>query len=71
MILAGQGYEAVRELGGGALGRVVLATHYGDRHPGRHQVPFRQLRRDSDFLRDFRAEARLLAEVDSPACRRL
>ena len=60
------GYEEVRELGRGASGRVVLATHSATGTQVAIKYLANNLRRDEDFLRDFRAEARLLAEVSSP-----
>jgi serine/threonine-protein kinase len=61
------GYSDVRDLGRGASGRVVLATHDGLGTA----VAIKYLTGDEAFLRDFRAEARLLAEVDSPHVARL
>jgi serine/threonine-protein kinase len=61
------GYTDGRELGHGASGRVVLATHDGLGTP----VAVKYLKGDEALLRDFRAEARLLAEVVSPNVARL
>jgi serine/threonine-protein kinase len=60
------GYLEVRELGRGASGRVALATHEATGTPVAVKYLADDLMRDESFLRDFRAEARLLAEVDSP-----
>jgi serine/threonine protein kinase len=60
------GYQEVRDLGDGASGRVVLATHKLTGTPVAIKYLSDELRADGSFLRDFRAEARLLAAVDSP-----
>src|SRR5262245_7706438 len=61
------GYTEVRPLGRGASGRVVLATHDATGVP----VAIKYLDAGEEFLRDFRAEARLLAEIDNPQVVRL
>ena len=59
------GYMEIRELGAGSSGRVVLATHQGTGTAVAIKYLAENLRHDDDFLREFRAEARLLAEVGS------
>jgi eukaryotic-like serine/threonine-protein kinase len=54
------GYTYARDLGSGASGRVVLATHEGTGSPVAIKYLSDQLRADSSFLEGFRAEARLL-----------
>lgn len=65
------GYTEIRELGKGGAGRVVLASH----DPTGTMVAIKyvttDLTRDSSFMGDFRAEAEILAEFDSPYITRL
>ena len=63
---APSGYREIRELGRGASGRVVLAVHddTGTQVAVKHLDG--ALFADDGFLRDFRAEARILAELDDP-----
>ena len=56
------GYSQVRELGSGASGTVVLATHDGTGTT----VAIKYLHAGADYLDDFRAEADVLATLDSP-----
>ncbi len=65
------GYTEVRELGRGASGRVVLSTHEATGMPVAIKYLDDELRADETYLREFRAEARLVAEVDSPNVARL
>lgn len=65
------GYAAVRELGAGGGGRVVLAVHERSGAPVAIKYLSDALRRDRDFVARFRAEARLLVEVDDPHVVRL
>jgi eukaryotic-like serine/threonine-protein kinase len=65
------GYTEERELGRGASGRVVLATHDATGLPVAVKYLDENLAGDGDFLRGFRAEARLLAEIDNPHLVRL
>ncbi|MEV7727942.1 serine/threonine-protein kinase [Streptomyces sp. NPDC087917] len=60
------GYTQVRELGAGGSGRVVLAVHDGTGTAVAVKYLSEQLRRDPAFVREFRAEARLLGGLDSP-----
>src|SRR4051794_1396943 len=60
------GYVDSRELGSGASGRVVLATHEGTGTPVAIKYLNDTMRRDSSFLAGFRAEARLLNTFTSP-----
>ncbi|MFF8288864.1 serine/threonine-protein kinase [Streptomyces sp. NPDC016309] len=60
------GYTETRELGSGASGRVVLAVHDGTGIPVAVKYLSDRLRRDQAFVRDFRAEARLLGGLHSP-----
>ncbi|GAA1427149.1 hypothetical protein GCM10009601_37820 [Streptomyces thermospinosisporus] len=60
------GYTESLELGSGASGRVVLALHEGTGVPVAVKYLSESLRGRPDFVRDFRAEARLLAGLDSP-----
>ena len=58
------GYTEVRELGRGASGRVMLATH--DATGTSVAVKYLADELGADVTRGFRAEARLLAELDDP-----
>jgi serine/threonine protein kinase len=57
------GYTAIQELGRGASGTVVLATHDQTGVPVAIKYLADNLKTDETFLREFRAEARILAEV--------
>ncbi|MGW2566175.1 protein kinase domain-containing protein [Streptomyces sp. NPDC001537] len=65
------GYEAVRTLGEGAGGRVVLARHAATGVPVAVKYLSERLRADREFLARFRAEARLLGELRHPCVVRL
>ncbi|MFI9248702.1 protein kinase [Streptomyces sp. NPDC053069] len=65
------GYEAVRALGEGAGGRVVLARHTTTGVPVAIKYLSERLRADHEFLARFRAEARLLGELRHPCVVRL
>ena len=65
------GYTEVRELGRGGSGRVILSTHDETGTPVAIKYLDDELRADETYLREFRAEARLIAEVDSPNVARL
>ncbi|MGP3953207.1 serine/threonine-protein kinase [Streptomyces sp. 7N604] len=65
------GYSESRELGSGASGRVVLAVHDATGTPVAVKYLNEKLRADARFLREFRAEARLLGDLDSPHVARL
>jgi serine/threonine-protein kinase len=60
------GYTPMWELGSGASGRVVLATHDGTGTQVAIKYLSERLRRDSTFCAGFRAEARLLGALRSP-----
>ncbi|MFJ3923130.1 serine/threonine-protein kinase [Streptomyces sp. NPDC090022] len=60
------GYTETRELGSGGSGRVVLAVHEGTGTPVAVKYLSDRLRRDPAFVREFRAEARLLGGLHSP-----
>ncbi|MGW7440677.1 protein kinase domain-containing protein [Streptomyces sp. NPDC054849] len=60
------GYTEARELGSGASGRVVLAVHDGTGTAVAVKYLSDRLRRDPAFVREFRAEARLLGGLQSP-----
>ncbi|MFE3763178.1 serine/threonine-protein kinase [Streptomyces sp. NPDC059104] len=60
------GYSEVRELGAGASGRVVLAVHAATGTAVAVKYLSERLRRDPAFVREFRAEARLLGGLGSP-----
>uniref|UniRef100_UPI00062515C1 serine/threonine-protein kinase n=1 Tax=Streptomyces odonnellii TaxID=1417980 RepID=UPI00062515C1 len=60
------GYTESRELGSGGSGRVVLAVHDATGVPVAVKYLSERLRADSGFLQGFRAEARLLSDLDSP-----
>ncbi|WP_405108871.1 serine/threonine protein kinase [Micromonospora sp. NBC_01405] len=65
------GYTEVRELGVGASGRVVLATHDGSGTPVAVKYLAGVLGTDPAFRDSFRAEARLLADIDDQHVSRL
>ncbi|MCZ0982281.1 serine/threonine-protein kinase [Streptomyces diastatochromogenes] len=65
------GYEAVRALGRGAGGRVVLARHEATGVPVAVKYLSERLHGDREFLTRFRAEARLLGELRHPCVVRL
>ena len=65
------GYRHTRELGSGASGRVVLALHEGTGTPVAIKYLGEELRLDPDFLEEFRGEARLLGDLDTPYVVRL
>ncbi|MBT2388564.1 serine/threonine protein kinase [Streptomyces sp. ISL-1] len=60
------GYTESRELGSGGSGRVVLAVHEATGTPVAIKYLSERLRSDSAFVQEFRAEARLLGDLDSP-----
>ncbi|MGW6392625.1 serine/threonine-protein kinase [Streptomyces sp. NPDC055103] len=60
------GYTEVRELGAGGSGRVVLATHDAAGLPVAVKYLSERFSSDDTFVQGFRAEARLLGELDSP-----
>ena len=64
------GYTPVRQLGAGASGSVVLATHDETGTPVAIKHLVRDLGGDASFRAAFREEARLLGEIDDPhVCR--
>ncbi|GAA1383833.1 serine/threonine-protein kinase [Catellatospora chokoriensis] len=65
------GYVEIRELGRGASGLVVLAEHEATQVKVAIKYLAEQLRDDETFIRAFRAEARVMAEVESPQVARL
>lgn len=65
------GYTEIQELGRGASGRVVLATHNQTGVPVAIKYLADNLKDDETFLREFRAEARILAEVENEHVSRL
>nr|WP_134001833.1 serine/threonine-protein kinase [Streptomyces sp. 846.5] len=65
------GYRDTRELGAGASGRVVLALHEETGTPVAIKYLGEELRLDPDFLEEFRGEARLLGDLDTPHVVRL
>ncbi|WP_042376932.1 serine/threonine-protein kinase [Streptacidiphilus melanogenes] len=65
------GYRHTRELGSGASGRVVLALHEVTGTAVAIKYLGDELRADPDFLTEFRDEARLLGDLDSPYVVRL
>ncbi|MDI1460106.1 serine/threonine-protein kinase [Catellatospora sp. KI3] len=65
------GYTEVRELGRGASGLVVLAQHDATGVKVAIKYLAEHLRGDEEFIRAFRAEARIMSEVDSPEVARL
>ncbi|GAA2311137.1 hypothetical protein GCM10010234_64430 [Streptomyces hawaiiensis] len=60
------GYTESLELGAGASGRVVLAVHEETGVPVAVKYLSESLRTRPGFVRDFRAEARLLGGLESP-----
>ncbi len=66
-----EGYRAVRQLGDGASGRVVLAEQKTIGTPVAIKYLSDELRHDTQYLAAFRAEARLLSALDSPHVVRL
>ncbi|THA58302.1 serine/threonine-protein kinase [Streptomyces sp. A1136] len=60
------GYTSVRELGAGGSGRVVLSVHDATGTPVAVKYLGDRLREDPAFVREFRAEARLLGGLRSP-----
>ncbi|MGJ5805362.1 serine/threonine-protein kinase [Streptomyces europaeiscabiei] len=60
------GYTEASELGSGASGRVVLAVHQETGVPVAMKYLSESLRTRPGFVRDFRAEARLLGGLESP-----
>ncbi|MFI6284732.1 serine/threonine-protein kinase [Streptomyces sp. NPDC051018] len=60
------GYTESRELGSGGSGRVVLAVHDATGVPVAVKYLSGRLRSDAAFVREFRAEARLLGALHSP-----
>lgn len=60
------GYRHIRPLGEGASGRVMLAVQEETNAPVAIKYLSEQLRSDEAFLRRFRAEARLMADLDDP-----
>ncbi|MEU6546826.1 serine/threonine-protein kinase [Streptomyces sp. NPDC046859] len=60
------GYTGSLELGSGASGRVVLAVHEETGVPVAVKYLSESLRTRPGFVRDFRAEARLLGGLESP-----
>ncbi len=60
------GYFEIKELGRGASGRVVLAEHEGTGMKVAIKYLAPHLARDPEFVGAFRAEARILSEVEDP-----
>jgi eukaryotic-like serine/threonine-protein kinase len=60
------GYRHIRPLGEGASGKVVLAVQEATNAPVAIKYLSEQLRTDPSFLSHFRAEARLMADLDDP-----
>ncbi|MBW6437075.1 serine/threonine protein kinase [Actinoplanes hulinensis] len=65
------GYTTVRQLGAGASGSVVLATHDETGTPVAIKYLVHVLGDDAAFRAAFRREARLLGEIDDPHVSRL
>ena len=65
------GYDAIRELGRGASGRVVLARHDQTGTPVAIKYLSDDLRARGGFISRFRAEARILSTLDAPDITRL
>ncbi|MEV0314164.1 serine/threonine-protein kinase [Nonomuraea fuscirosea] len=60
------GYTEIRELGHGGTGRVMLAVRDSDGLAVAVKHLSAPLRQDAGFVTRFRAEARLIKEIDSP-----
>ncbi|MFI6318006.1 protein kinase [Nonomuraea sp. NPDC050556] len=65
------GYTEIRELGHGGSGHVMLAVHGPDQRRVAIKHLSERLRADAAFRSRFRAEATLIAELDSPHIARL
>jgi serine/threonine-protein kinase len=65
------GYTEIRELGQGGSGRVMLASHDLTGTLVAIKYLAEDLARDASFVGDFRAEAQILSELDSPYVTRL
>ncbi|MGW0809283.1 protein kinase domain-containing protein [Nonomuraea sp. NPDC002799] len=65
------GYTEIRELGHGGTGRVMLAVRDSDGLAVAIKHLSERLRADKEFVTRFRAEARVLREIDSPHIARL
>ncbi|MEU4623323.1 protein kinase [Actinoplanes sp. NPDC023801] len=65
------GYTPVRQLGAGASGSVVLATHDATGNPVAIKYLVHVLGDDASFRAAFRREAQLLGEIDDPNISRL
>jgi hypothetical protein len=65
------GYREERELGAGGAGRVVLATYTGTGAHVAIKYLSERLRHDPAFLAGFRAEARVMVELNDPNIVRL
>ncbi|MFG1951916.1 serine/threonine-protein kinase [Micromonospora sp. NPDC048830] len=65
------GYTPVRQLGAGASGSVMLATHDATGTPVAVKYLVRDIGDDPSFRAAFRQEARLLGEIDDPHVSRL
>ncbi|MFF4656446.1 serine/threonine-protein kinase [Streptomyces sp. NPDC001381] len=65
------GFTEIRELGAGASGRVVMAVETASGTPVAVKYLNERLTGDARFLEEFRAEAELLKEIDSPHVARL
>ncbi|WP_316758031.1 serine/threonine-protein kinase [Streptomyces herbicida] len=65
------GFTEIRELGTGGSGRVVMAVEAASGTRVAIKYLNERLTGDARFLQDFRAEAQLLREVDSPHVARL
>jgi len=65
------GYTPIRQLGAGASGSVVLATHDATGTPVAIKYLVRDIGDDPSFRIAFREEARLLGEIDDPHVSRL
>ncbi|MEH1015456.1 serine/threonine-protein kinase [Micromonospora sp. CPCC 206060] len=65
------GYTHLRELGSGASGRVVLATHDATGTPTAIKYLVGDVGADASFRNAFRGEAELLATIDDPNVARL
>ncbi|MFF4193784.1 protein kinase [Nonomuraea sp. NPDC001831] len=69
--MAVPGYTEIRELGHGGTGRVMLAVRDSDGLPVAIKHLSESLRADGEFAARFRAEARVISEIDSPHTARL